>query len=59
MSESIENWIKALPKRPTPTYNQRYQFQIKYCGAEEIQLLDGGEQIWADGINTQIGCVHS
>ncbi len=52
MSESIENWIKALPKRPTPTHNQRYQFQIRHCGAEEIQLLDGGEQIWADRINT-------
>ncbi|MUG96991.1 hypothetical protein F7734_33510 [Scytonema sp. UIC 10036] len=55
MSESIENWIKALPKRSTPTYSQRYQFQIKYCGTEEIQVKDGGEQIWADGINTQTG----
>lgn len=55
MSESIENWIKALPKRPTPSYNQRYQFQIRHCGAEEIQVKDGEEQIWADGINTQTG----
>lgn len=55
MSESIENWIKGLPKRPTPSYSKRYQFQIKHCGGEEIQVQDGGEQIWADGINTQTG----
>jgi hypothetical protein len=47
----VENWVRDFPKRPTPTYSQRHQFQIKHCGAEEIRVRDGGEEIWADGIN--------
>ncbi len=49
----VENWIRDFPKRPTPTYSQRYQFQIRHCGTEEIRVRDGGEEIWADGINFQ------
>lgn len=51
----VENWIRDFPKRPTPTYSQCYQFQIKHCGTEEIRVRDGGEEIWADGINFQTG----
>ena len=52
---SVENWMKDFPKRATPNYNQRYQFQIRHCGSEEVQVRDGEEQIWADGINAQAG----
>ena len=54
-STSIENWVRNFPVRSTPTYNQRYQFQIRHCGSEEVQVRDGEEQIWADGINAQTG----
>lgn len=51
----VENWARDFPRRPTPTYSQRHQFQIRHCGAEEIRVRDGGEEIWADGINYQTG----
>jgi hypothetical protein len=51
----VENWARDFPRRPTPTYSQRHLFQIKHCGAEEIRVRDGGEEIWADGINFQAG----
>jgi hypothetical protein len=51
----VENWVSAFPRRSTPTYSQRHQFQIRHCGAEEIRVRDGGEEIWADGINYQTG----
>lgn len=54
-TDRVENWARAFPKRPTPTYSQRHQFQIRHCGAEEIRVRDGGEEIWADGINYQTG----
>jgi hypothetical protein len=54
MSENVENWRRNFPRGLTPTYSQRHQFQIRHCGSEEIQVKDGEEQIWADGINIQI-----
>jgi hypothetical protein len=51
----VENWARDFPKRPTPTYSQRHQFQIRHCGTEEIRVRDGGEEIWADGINSETG----
>ena len=51
----LENWARNFPTRPTPTYSQRHQFQIKHCGLQEIRVRDGGEEIWADGINYQTG----
>ena len=51
----VETWARSFPRRLTPTYSQRYQFQIRHCGVEEIRVRDGGEEIWADGINFQTG----
>ncbi|MGH2415600.1 MAG: hypothetical protein ACRDEA_18295, partial [Microcystaceae cyanobacterium] len=51
----VEDWARNFPRRLTPTYSQRHQFQIQYCGAEEIRVRNGGEEIWADGINFQTG----
>jgi hypothetical protein len=51
----VENWARDFPRRPTPTYSQRHLFQIRHCGAEEIRVRDGGEEIWTDGINFQTG----
>jgi hypothetical protein len=51
----VENWARDFPRRPTPTYSQRHQFQIRHCGTEEIRVRDGGEEIWADGIDFQTG----
>ncbi|MFB2937461.1 restriction endonuclease fold toxin-2 domain-containing protein [Aerosakkonemataceae cyanobacterium BLCC-F154] len=28
---------------------------MRHCGSEEVQVRDGEEQIWADGINAQAG----
>ena len=55
LSNLIQDWAKDFPRRLTPTYNQRYQFQIRHCGNEEIRVRDGGEEIWADGINYETG----
>lgn len=54
-SSQVEHWARNFPKRPTPTYSQRHQFQIRHCGREEIRVRDGGEEIWADGINLKTG----
>ncbi|NER52688.1 MAG: hypothetical protein F6J92_39825, partial [Symploca sp. SIO1A3] len=51
----VEIWARNFPRRLTPTYSQRHQFQIRHCGIEEIRVRDGGEEIWADGINFQTG----
>lgn len=51
----VEKWARDFPKRPTPTYSQRHQFQIKHCGLQEIRVRDGEEEIWADGINYETG----
>jgi hypothetical protein len=51
----VENWARSFPRRLTPTYSQRHRFQIRHCGTEEIRVRDGGEEIWADGINFQTG----
>jgi hypothetical protein len=51
----IENWAEDFPRRPTPTYDQRHQFQIRHCGDKEIRIKGGGAEIWADGINFQTG----
>jgi hypothetical protein len=55
MSNRVENWARNFPRRPTPTYSQRHQFQIRHCGSEEIRVRDGGEEIWADGLDFQTG----
>ena len=44
----VKNWAKHFPRRRTPV-------QIRHCGTEEIRLRDGGEEIWADGINFLTG----
>ncbi|NET59915.1 MAG: hypothetical protein F6K47_28325 [Symploca sp. SIO2E6] len=51
----VEIWARSFPRRLTPTYSQRHRFQIRHCGVEEIRVRDGGEEIWADGINFQTG----
>ena len=43
LSNLIQDWAKDFPRRLTPTYNQRYQFQIRHCGNEEIRVRDGGD----------------
>ena len=53
VTNRVKNWAKHFPRRRTPAYSQRHQFQIRHCGTEEIRLRDGGEEIWADGINFQ------
>lgn len=55
LSDRVENWAKNFPRRPTPTYSHRHLFQIKHCGDEEIRVKDGGEEIWADGLNSSTG----
>jgi hypothetical protein len=55
LSNLIQDWAKNFPRRLTPTYSRRYQFQIRHCGNEEIRVRDGGEEIWADGINYETG----
>ncbi|NEP12189.1 MAG: hypothetical protein F6K14_18665 [Symploca sp. SIO2C1] len=54
-SNHVETWARSFPRRLTPTYSQRHRFQIRHCGVEEIRVRDGGEEIWADGINFQTG----
>ncbi|NES19074.1 MAG: hypothetical protein F6K41_09115 [Symploca sp. SIO3E6] len=51
----VEAWARSFPRKLTPTYSQRHRFQIKHCGVEEIRVRDGGEEIWADGVNFQTG----
>lgn len=55
LTNLIQDWAKNFPRRETPTYSQRYQFQIRHCGNEEIRVRDGGEEIWADGVNYETG----
>jgi hypothetical protein len=55
LSDSIKKWVQDCPKRSAPNHNVRYRFQIKYCGLEEIRVRDGGEEIWADGIDLHTG----
>ncbi|MBZ8178537.1 restriction endonuclease fold toxin-2 domain-containing protein [Oscillatoria salina] len=54
-TNSIKIWANNFPRRLTPTYSQRHLFQIQHCGSEEIRVRDGGEEIWADGIDFQTG----
>ncbi len=51
VTNRVKNWAKHFSRRRTSTYSQRHQFQIRHCGTEEIWVRDGGEEIWADGIN--------
>lgn len=55
MINIIENWAKDFPRKTTPTYSKRHEFQIRHCGSEEIRVKDGNEEIWADGIDFQKG----
>lgn len=55
MTEFIREWVQNFSKRSTPTYNIRYQFQIKHCGKEEFRIRGGGEEIWVDGIDFNTG----
>ncbi|MCP2728331.1 restriction endonuclease fold toxin-2 domain-containing protein [Limnofasciculus baicalensis] len=54
-SNRVQEWMRDFPRKPTPTYSQRHEFQIRHCGVEEVRVRGGGEEIWADGINLQTG----
>jgi len=55
VKNAITKWANHLPRRTTPSYSPHYQYQIKYAGTEEIQVRDGDEKIWADGIRVTDG----
>jgi hypothetical protein len=55
MKSIIENWAKDFPRKTTPNYSKRHEFQIKHCGNEEIRVKDGSKEIWADGIDFETG----
>ena len=55
MKNAIAEWASHLPRRATPSYSPNYLYQIKYAGTEEIQVRDGDEKIWADGIRVTDG----
>lgn len=47
---TFEKWLKPFQRKPVPAKpKDPYDFQRRYAGGEEVLVLGGGEEIWADG----------
>lgn len=52
-SQSVDEWARDFPRKPTPNNTIRDAYEIKHTGPENIQVEGGGARVWADGMRSE------